>query len=166
MGMVGGFVMVDGKTVKDVMENKISVLDVIYDESIDDTFRLSIDKAWHMIHFTVSGEIDVPQNKTPLSCLILNGKEISDEDIGYGSATYMTDADMKETCQAIAPIGEKEFRARFDFQRMLDLGIYPVFDPEADPEEEFDYAFHYFTELKKFLETAASKGLWVIFYIQ
>jgi hypothetical protein len=84
---------------------------------------LSIEKAWHGVHYLLSG--DVEPRTAILSQAILGGAEIG-EDLGYGPARYFT---LDRVVEIADELSRKELpgemSARFDPERMSQLGIYP-----------------------------------------
>jgi hypothetical protein len=84
---------------------------------------LSIDKAWHGVHYLLCGEVE--PGATLLSQAVLGGTEFGD-DLGYGPARYFSVEQVAAIAPELSrPDLEAEMRARFDPARMLCLGIYP-----------------------------------------
>ncbi len=88
---------------------------------------LSLDKAWHGVHYVLCGEVDA--GAALLSQPVLGGVTIGDDDegfSGYGPARYFTAAKVAELAQALSrPELESEAATRFDPNRMSGLRIYP-----------------------------------------
>ena len=84
---------------------------------------LSIEKAWHGVHYLLCGEVE--PGGTLLSQAILGGVEIG-EDMGFGPARYFTADQVGEIAGELnQPERQEEMPARFDPARMSQLGIYP-----------------------------------------
>ncbi|HYL73048.1 MAG TPA: YfbM family protein [Bryobacteraceae bacterium] len=88
---------------------------------------LSLDKAWHGVHYVLCGEVEA--GAALLSQPVLGGVAIGDDDegfSGYGPARYFTAAKVAELAHALSrPELEAEAAARFDPERMSELQIYP-----------------------------------------
>jgi hypothetical protein len=86
--------------------------------------RISLDKAWHGIHYLLIGQVE--PDGTPLGQVILGGTEIGDDDLGYGPARYFTQADVATTAGELgATTLGPQMQARFDPAQMVSLEIYP-----------------------------------------
>jgi len=84
---------------------------------------LSLEKAWHGVHYLLCGETDA--GRTILSQAVLGGTEFGD-DLGYGPARYFAQAKVSLTARELTQAElETEMRARFDPVQMSRAGIYP-----------------------------------------
>jgi hypothetical protein len=116
---------------------------------------LSLDKAWHGVHYLLCGEAE--PGATLLSQAVLGGATIGPDDegfSGYGPARYFTATQVAELAQALSQPGlESECAARFDPKRMSDLEIYPGWGA-ADAK----WALDAFRRLRDFYADAAAGG--------
>jgi hypothetical protein len=85
--------------------------------------QIDIDKSWQLIHFLLTG--DAWQGETPLRDVVLGGVPISDEDVGYGPARYLTAVEVKQVNAALSGISGAELWLRFDAGRVEAAEIYP-----------------------------------------
>jgi len=114
---------------------------------------LSLDKAWHGVHYVLCGEVEA--GAALLSQAVLGGAELGDDEgfSGYGPPRYFTAAQVAELGQALSrPELEPEAAARFDAVRMSQLSIYPGWQP-SDAEWVMDS----FRRLRDFYSDAAGK---------
>lgn len=115
---------------------------------------LSLDKAWHGVHYVLCGEVE--PTAALLSKPVLGGVELGDDDegfSGYGPVRYFTVAQVTELSQALSRPGlEPKAAARFDAARMSELSIYPGWRP-SDAEWVMDG----FRRLRDFYFEAAGK---------
>ena len=115
---------------------------------------LSLDKAWHGVHYLLCGEVE--PGATRISQAVLGGTELGDGEgfSGYGPARYFSTAQVRELSQALSrPELESEAAARFDAARMMQLRIYPGWQA-SDAEWVMDG----FRRLREFYWDAAGKG--------
>lgn len=166
MSMIGNYLMTDGENIRKLQSGELSASDFLYGAGwqADRAQQLDIDKAWHAIHFTLTGELYDCDPADPFSKVVLGGKLVNDEDIGYGPATFFTPDEVRTAYRAIAPLNETDFRARFDLAAMKENDIYPVMDDE-DEEPFFGYIWHYFQAVQKFYKQAGECGAYILFYI-
>jgi hypothetical protein len=122
-----------------------------------DSGELNLDKAWHGIHFLLTGRID--EAPPPLGNAILGGTEIG-EDLGYGPARYLTPEQVREVAQALAAITREEFARRLDPQRIRQAGVYAL-----EGETTAEYCVEYFEKVVAYYRDAASKGNAMLLYL-
>jgi hypothetical protein len=96
---------------------------------------LSLDKAWHGVHYVLCGEIE--PGASLLSQAVLGGATLGDDDegfSGYGPPRCFTMAQVAELAQALnRPDLEAEAAARFDWTRIPSSASIPVGDRRTEP---------------------------------
>ena len=116
---------------------------------------LSLDKAWHGVHYVLCGEVE--PGPALLSQAVLGGVPIGEDDegfSGYGPARYFTAAQVADLSRAFERPGlEQEAAARFDAGRMTDLQIYPGWRVS-----DADWVMDAFQRLRAFYSDAAGQG--------
>jgi hypothetical protein len=116
---------------------------------------LSLDKAWHGVHYLLCGGAE--PGATLLSQAVLGGTALGEDDegfSGYGPARYFTPSQVTELAEALNHPGlDSEAAARFDPERMSDLEIYPGWRA-SDADELMDA----FRRLRDFYTKAATDG--------
>jgi hypothetical protein len=121
--------------------------------------RLSLDKAWHGVHYVLCGLVEPGASLE--SQAVLGGENLGEDDegfSGYGPARYFTPAQVAELSQALSrPELEAEAAARFDAARMSELEIYPGWDTRLG-KSDADWVMDAFRRLRAFYAEAASKG--------
>lgn len=114
---------------------------------------LSLDKAWHGVHYLLCGEVEA--RAALLSQPVLGGVAIGDDHegfSGYGPARYFTAAKVADLAQALSrPELESEAAARFDPARMSELCIYPGWR-----SSDADWVMGNFHRLRDFYVDAAA----------
>jgi Domain of unknown function (DUF1877) len=117
---------------------------------------LSLDKAWHGVHFLLCGKVD--SDSSIAGQAVMGGTEVG-EDLGYGPARYFEAPEVEDIARALSrPTVEAEIAARFDPDKMSRLGIYPGRWSTSDR----DWVFGAFRELRQFYMDASAGGFAVV----
>ena len=94
---------------------------------------VSIDKAWHGVHFVLTGAAE--PDGSVLGNAVLGGDEVG-EDVGYGAARAVAPADVLAIHLALSTFDDAALASRFDADLMTELGIYPeVWDEDGETIE-------------------------------
>jgi hypothetical protein len=119
---------------------------------------LSLDKAWHGVHYLLSGTVE--PGETLLSQAVLGGTEIGEDFAGYGPARFFTAAQVAELARGLDdPALEAEADGRYDPARMAALQIYPF---GWDAVDNRDWIFDALRDLRGFYREAAENGRAVV----
>jgi hypothetical protein len=125
MSMTARYLRVESRVIVDILSAPSSLVEVLYPEpeNADHTTRyLDIDKTWHIIHFLLN---DHPwEGNGPRFGAVLGGTELTDEDLGYGPARYLTPAEVGATSRAIQQIGFDELWSGLDAARIRAVDLY------------------------------------------
>jgi Domain of unknown function (DUF1877) len=117
--------------------------------------KLELDKAWHGLHYVLSGTVEIEAGASPLSQVVLGGTEIGEDFSGYGAARSFTAAEVSELAAALAGVDEDEVMERFDPERMAALQIYPFGWDDPDDRE---WLLESLRDLRRFYGDAAANG--------
>ena len=116
-----------------------------------------IDKAWHAIHYTLTGEVwEIPEDNI-LGQLVLGGVPVNDEDMGYGPMRLLDKGIVSQIVGALEEWDETAFRDKFNLKEMAEMQVYPIMDGE-DEEQFFQYVWENLEALKAFIKDAAQKN--------
>lgn len=159
MSMIGNLLAISQSELDALYDDPETIPAFLYETHEADS--VNVDKAWHAIHFTLTGE--TYEGSGPLAQPILGGTPIGEEDVGYGPARGLSAAEVKEVAQALSAVSEADFRAKFDPAALEAADIYPQIWDEGD--EALDYVAENFLEVKRFYENAASAGLAAVLFI-
>lgn len=122
---------------------------------------IGLDKAWHCIHFLLTGEAD--GGAPPAGYLLAGGHVLGDADVGYGPARALTAAEAGDFADLIAPISRADLEERYDPGELSGSDIYPnIWDRD---EGEFEYVWEYFEQLQRFMRETKGAGLGLILYL-
>ncbi|MCI9976010.1 YfbM family protein [Clostridioides difficile] len=162
MGMIGCYIRISEENVLKLQQAEDNLQGLVFGD-MDEDNTISIDKAWHAIHFTLTGCPFGGEDDNIFSKLVMSGNVFMEID-GEPPAMLITADDVKKLSEAMDSLEEQQFREKFNISEMLENNIYPVMDDENE-EEFFDYVWANLIELKKFIEEAANERQAVIFYI-
>jgi hypothetical protein len=123
--------------------------------------QLEIDKAWHGIHFLLTGS--AWESSLPLGFIVAGGEEVGD-DLGYGPARALRSEQVRAIDAALEPFTPDELGKRFDADRMSELEIYP-FGWSHDPDGELEYLLAFYMELRAFAHHTAERGDGLLVYL-
>jgi hypothetical protein len=126
--------------------------------------ELDVDKAWHGIHFLLTGT--TWEGSFPLNFIVSGGKEIGDIDVGYGPARALMSEDVRALDGALEPLTSAELQRRFDPEQMTKLQIYPeIWDNDPDDDDSLGYLIEYYTDLRDFVRRTAERGHGLLVYL-
>ena len=155
MGMVGCFAAVDEGTLRRLMHDPGLISDYLHPDGGDSEppNAIDIDKAWHGIHYLLTGTAD--RGAEALSWAVLGGVEIGEE-IGYGPARFLEPGEVQSVAAWLPD--DTVFRSRFDPQAMEKAKIYPEVIWVRDGNEALDYLLENYRALVAFYKSAAERG--------
>jgi len=164
MSMIGNYKRLSPEKLNDLIAEPEGLMEFLYPDdetSSDMASHLDIDKTWQAIHFLLTG--DAWKGTPPLSNAVLGGTELSDEDVGYGPARYLSASEVADVAKHLSKISQDELISRFDLNRFRESEIYP--DGWVNSNEERDYITEYYLKLVSFFQDAARSGDALLLYI-
>jgi len=126
------------------------------EEQWDREWLCETDKAWDAIHRCLTDGTLSEDDSTPLHWCVLNGSQLYLG--GDYIVSYVDASNVKRVAEAIEPLGESEFRTRYNAIDEQDYGV-----PLSD--EDFGYTWAYFTALRDFFKRAANANRSVVFSV-
>jgi hypothetical protein len=118
---------------------------------------LSIDKAWHGIHYLLCGAAE--PTKALVSNAIMGGTEIGDDFSGYGPARYFSVAETAAMATELSRATlEPEMTARYNPAQMTQLEIYP--NGWSGPDAQ--WLMREFRRVREFYSDARAKGFAIV----
>ena len=160
MSMIGNFLQVSPSELQALIDDPSSVEEFIYPEEEERENCIDIDKAWHGIHFLLTG--DAWEGALPLSNVVLGGTEIGG-DVGYGPARYITADDVRAVTEAIADLTPQDLAKRYDASALTRNEIYPEIWDEGD--DAIQYLTTYYESLRDYFLDASSRGNAMLKYV-
>lgn len=121
---------------------------------------ISLDKAWHGVHYLLCGKAEPGTDLA--SQAVMGGTEVGD-DLGYGPARYFEADEVAAIARELSrPNLEAEMMARWDRDKMVQLGIYPAgFEPDDDK-----WLMDAFRNLRQFYVDASAAKMAVVTCIE
>lgn len=166
MGMTMTVRKVSEEQLQQLLDEPDLILDFV-DSSVPASQELDLDKAWHGLHFMLTGsDWEGPE---PFAYLLAGGEFIGNEedhDVGYGPARGLTSVEVSQFAAALDGLSESEFKARYDSAAMGELEIYPEgWSNEEKPEEIVEWLATSFNQLKQFVHDAAAEKQALLIYM-
>ena len=154
MGMVACFAPVSAETLEHLRANEDLIEEFLYPDDGDgepDNY-IDLDKAWHGIHYLLTGEAEGGQ--LPLSLAIFGGQEFGSE-VGIGPARYLTVDQVAQVASSLTVLTVETLVAKFDAQDMEKKQIYPDVIWVRDGADSLDYLLDNYQQLAVLYRDAA-----------
>ncbi len=156
MGMIWVGYRRDAAEARAILEDEDRVEELL--ESDDGATSYDLDKAWHGIHWLLTGSADPTGDL--LSDALLGGEEVGD-DLGYGAPRLLGPERVAEVADALAAVDADLLRSRFEPAAMRAAPVYPdVWDREDESLE--GWLLGELDGLRGFYRAAATAGESVI----
>ena len=155
MGMQLSLYSLSDQRVDDLLADPPLVLEILDGEAAD-VEEFELDKAWHALHYLLTGS--AWEGEPPLNFICQGGQEVGDIDTGYGPARALGADEVQDIANALEGIDADALAQRFDPEEMEKLDIYPSIwgsEPEADALE---FCTASFTAMKDFIDRTAERG--------
>jgi hypothetical protein len=120
-----------------------------------------LDKAWHGLHFLLTGT--AYDANSILGQAILGGRPIG-EDQGYGPMRVVSPEQVKDIAAALSKVTPEELSARYDPPALDKARIYPTTWVRDGPEG-LKYLLSFFGPFQAFYKRAAENGQAVVLII-
>ena len=153
MSMIGNFLQLSSAQLESLIADPSNVDAVIYPEDEESNDGIDIDKAWHGIHFLLSG--DAWGGEPPLANVVLGGTEVGD-DVGYGPARYLTADEVRAAANALQDITPDVLRSRYVATALSENEIYPEIWDDPD-DDAIEYLVTWYQILRDYYIDAAAK---------
>jgi hypothetical protein len=147
------------------VDDLLEKLNNLYPAADQDARIQSVDKSWDAMHRVLCGGwLDDVHGERPLRACVLGATQLSDRDDWIIS--FVEPSLVKEVVAAIKPIDEAWFRAQYFAldRNPHGSGVHRYEAPEFG-EQDFEYTWSYFCEVRDFYRRAAERGLAVIFAV-
>jgi hypothetical protein len=120
-----------------------------------------LDKAWHGIHFLLTGT--AWKGDPPLNFLLVGGRRVED----FETAHTFTAAETQGIAAALARVDDAELRRRFAPEEMMRLEIYPeIWDRDPANEDPLGYLLEMVAVLRQGLGLVVGRGHGLLLTLQ
>jgi hypothetical protein len=157
MGMVACMASLSSETLGELQKNPDLIEEYLFPDDGDSEppNYIDLDKAWHGIHYLLTGQAD--GGELPQSLAVVGGEEFGPE-VGYGPARFLTAPEVKSVAAVLANLPAQSLASRFDPNDMAAKQIYPDGIWVRDGKEALDYVLDNYQQLKTFYREAAERG--------
>jgi hypothetical protein len=121
--MIGNLRPASDSDIERLLANPAEITRFLYGADADGRDRVVLDKAWHAIHFALTGSR--LGGDQPLNFLVDEGTPVGEVDVGYGPARVLTSAQVRQIAGALEPIQPDDVAARVDLKKFDEEVIYP-----------------------------------------
>jgi hypothetical protein len=134
-------------------------LEVLPDSRSEDD-ESDVDKAWHAIHFLLTGTAEPTDNL--LGFLCSGGTSIKDTDVGFGPPRTYTSTQVAAIFAELTALDRDKLHSRYKPKEMDEQDVYSP-HWEEDGEEGFEYVWGHFERLLSLLADAqrCKQGLFI-----
>ncbi|MET4728160.1 hypothetical protein ABIE09_001967 [Lysobacter enzymogenes] len=154
MGMTWSATAMDPARAAALLERADSVEAELYErEDAQAATDAYLDKAWHAIHFVLTGSAWA--GDAPWAWAVLGGTPVGEDEAGW---RHLPAEQVREVAQALAALPPAEFARRYDAQALAEAQIYPDVIWLRDGEDARDYVLDYYAQLSGFYAAAAQRG--------
>jgi hypothetical protein len=159
--MIGNLRPVSDADLERLLADPAAITRFLYGSEADRTEHITLDQAWHAIHFALTGSR--LGGDAPLNFLVDEGTPIGEVDVGYGPARLLTSAQVRQLAEALASIGPEELRRRIDVKELDEQAIYPGHWQRNGYTA--DWVVTTYADMRAFIFRAAERGQGLILYI-
>jgi hypothetical protein len=168
MSLIGHLYLLPDARIQELLAEPARVYEVV-DGSYNEPGQgfVDLDKAWHCLHFLLTGSAQAGGN-APLGFLLQGGTPVGDEDLGgFGPARVFRPLEAAAVADALAPVTDQQLLARFDLKKLETLGVYPGRWSELNLRSEYELGYYFgpFHQLKSVTARAKAERLGFIVWI-
>lgn len=128
----------------------------------EDNEEVDLDKAWHGIHFLLTGSAG--EGQEPLCYLVKGGEQVGNVVVGYEPARVLRPEQIRNWSKALSVVSVEELHRRYSWPAMAKEKIYAV-SPQEPAEEFLDYLTEYYGVLRSFVEQTSIQRKGAIVYL-
>jgi uncharacterized protein DUF1877 len=159
--MIGNLRPASDPEIQRLLANPAEITRFLYGGGSDDSDRVVLNKAWHAIHFALTGSH--LGGDEPLNFLVSEGTPVGEVDVGYGPARAMSSEQVRHIAEALASIEPDLISNRLDVRQLDEQAIYPGNWQRNGYGVE--YVVSNYREMRDFVMRAAERGHGMILYI-
>src|SRR5438067_13491335 len=158
--MIGNLRPASDSEIEQLLGAPTNVTRFLYGADADGRERVVLDKAWHAIHFALTGSR--LGGDAPLNFLVSEGTPVGEVDVGYGPARVLTSQQVRAIAAALQPLAPDDLARRVDLKQLDDEAIYP-----GNWQRNgigVDYVVSNYRDMRTLIERLAEHGAGLILY--
>src|SRR5437660_6457713 len=123
MEMIGNLRPASDAEIQQLLASPTDVTRFLYGAEADGRERVVLKKAWHAIHFALTGSR--LGGDEPLNFLVSEGTPVGEIDVGYGPARVLNSQQVRALAKALSSLAPEDLAARVDLRKLDEELIYP-----------------------------------------
>jgi len=159
--MIGNLRPASDAEIERLLAHPSDITRFLYGADADGRERVVLNKAWHAIHFALTGSR--LGGDEPLNFLVAEGTPVGEVDVGFGPARVLTSRQVRQIAAALAPIGPEEVARRIDLRKFDQEVIYP-----GNWQRNgigVDYVLTNYRDMRELIVRVAERGEGLVLYI-
>jgi hypothetical protein len=161
MEMIGNLRPASDSEIQQLLASPADVTRFLYGAAADERERVVLNKAWHAIHFVLTGSR--LGGDEPLNFVVSEGTPVGEVDVVYGPARVLSSQQVRSLATALAPLEPEHLAARVDLRKLDEEVIYPG-NWQRDGMD-VDYVVGSYREMRDLIVRLADQGLGLVLYI-
>ena len=147
--------------IKRLLSHPEEITRFLYGADAEDAERVVLNKAWHAIHFVLTGSR--LGGEEPLNFLASEGTPVGAVDVGYGPARVLRSQEVRRLAAALAGIEPEELASRIDVRELDHHSIYPGnWERNGDG---VDHVVASYRSMREFITKLAGKRQGLVLYV-
>ncbi|HLZ29153.1 MAG TPA: YfbM family protein [Chloroflexota bacterium] len=159
--MIGNLRPATDSEIEHLLANPTDITRFLYGAAADARERVVLNKAWHAIHFALTGSR--LGGEEPLNFLVSEGTPVGEVDVGFGPARVLTSQQVRQLAAALAPLEPDEVARRIDLGKFDQEVIYP-----GNWQRNgigVDYVLTNYRDMRDLIGRLAERGEGLVLYI-
>lgn len=161
MAMIGNLRPASDSEIEHLLSRPAEITRFLYGAEADGRERVVLNKAWHAIHFVLTGSR--LGGDEPLNFLLSEGTAVGQVDVGYGPARVLTSNQVRDIAGALTKIEPADVATRIDLRKLDEEMIYPG-NWQRDGIGA-DYVVSSYRHMRELIVRLADQGLGMVLYI-
>src|SRR6266705_602803 len=161
MEMIGNLRPASDAQIQQLLARPTDVTRFLYGAEADGRERVALHKAWHAIHFVLTGSR--LGGDEPLNFLVSEGTPVGEVDVGYGPARVLTSGQVRSLARALAGLAPEDVANRVDLKKLDEAVIYPGNWQRNGIDVE--YVVSSYRQMRELIVRLADQGLGMVLYI-
>jgi hypothetical protein len=159
--MIGNLRPASDSEIERLLADPSEITRFLYGAEADRSERVVLNKAWHAIHFALTGSR--LGGEEPLNFLVSEGTPVGEVDVGFGPARVLTSQQVSQLAAALTPIEPDEVARRIDLAAFDQEAIYP--GNWVGNGVGVDYVLTNYRDMRDLIVRVAERGDGLVLYI-